>query len=215
MNTASRRARVAPVQLAAEARPAAGIGHNGGPPLDNSGSMFLWRRAVKKAWKTPPREIALRRLADAEQLGLSYRDYAAVLKDRGQRLRAAVLVVDAPADLLPTPTRNRIARLDTIPLCIAVRLPRLHGASWRPDDARLTELLAIDGERLQAGWIRRTGDAHFRDVPTLDHRIATLLSRFDLPPGAVFMVGTAAADHAAAQRAGLALYKPWDGYLRG
>lgn len=214
MKGVARRARAAPVQLAMEARPAAGIGHNGGPPLDNSGSMFLWRRAVKKAWKTPPREIALRRLAEAERLGLPYRDYAAVLKDRGQRLRGAMLVADAPADLLPTPTRNRIARLDTIPLCVAVRLPLLHGAGWRPEDARIGELLALDGERLQAGWIRRASDARFRRVPTLAERIGTLLDRFELPPGAVFMVGAGPADHAAAQRAGLALFKPWDAYLR-
>jgi hypothetical protein len=214
MTGAASRTRVTPVQLAAEARPAAGIGHNGGPPLDNSGSMFLWRRAVRRAWKTPPREIALRRLAEAEQLGLSYRDYAAVLKDRGQRLRGGVLVADAPADLLSMAVRDRLARLGTIALCVAVRLPRLHGADWRPDDHRITELLALDGERLQAGWVRRAGDARLREVPTLATRIGQLLARFDLPPGAVFMIGAGPADHAAAQRAGLALYKPWDDYLR-
>ena len=69
--------------------PLAPIGHNGGPPLEEpdpgaSGRLHLWRRAHKKAWKTPPREIALRRLARAEELGMSYRDYTAVILDSGR-----------------------------------------------------------------------------------------------------------------------------------
>jgi hypothetical protein len=65
-----------------------GIGHNGGPPLDpNAGwRRFCWKKAYALAWKTPPREIALRRLARAEELGLTYRQYTAVLLDRGLHL---------------------------------------------------------------------------------------------------------------------------------
>src|SRR5690348_8328066 len=67
--------------------PAASIGHNGGPPLDDprvgDWNYFCWRRAYKKAWKTPPREIALRRLARAEALGMSYREYQAIILDTG------------------------------------------------------------------------------------------------------------------------------------
>lgn len=65
------------------------IGHNGGPPLDepqpDSGGWngYCWRRAHAKAWKTPGREIALRRLKRAEELGMTYREYTAVILDRG------------------------------------------------------------------------------------------------------------------------------------
>jgi hypothetical protein len=60
------------------------IGHNGGPPLDPpSFRLFCWRKAYRAAWKTPPREIALMRLARAEELGVSYREYAAAILDRG------------------------------------------------------------------------------------------------------------------------------------
>ena len=66
------------------------IGHNGGPPLDldpddphASWRLFCWKRAVKRAWKTPPREIALRRLARAEALGITYRQYALEIMERG------------------------------------------------------------------------------------------------------------------------------------
>ena len=64
------------------------IGHNRGPPLDPESGWraFCWRRAHAKAWKTPPREIALARLARAEALGISYHEYAAVLLDRGIHL---------------------------------------------------------------------------------------------------------------------------------
>ena len=62
------------------------IGHNGGPPLDPPGAawrLFCWSKAHRAAWKTPPREIALRRLARAEELGMSYRAYTAVILDTG------------------------------------------------------------------------------------------------------------------------------------
>ncbi len=66
------------------------VGHNGGPPLDlepvdpgASWRLWCWRRAVKRAWKTPPREIALRRLARAQQLGISYRALTLEILERG------------------------------------------------------------------------------------------------------------------------------------
>jgi hypothetical protein len=63
-------------------------GHNNGPPLDDpdpalSWNHYCWRQAHKRAWKTPGREIALRRLKRAEELGMTYRQYTAVILDRG------------------------------------------------------------------------------------------------------------------------------------
>jgi hypothetical protein len=69
------------------------LGHNGGPPLEPeedpgavSWRSYVWRKAHKRAWKTPPREIALRRLARAEELGMSYHDYTLELLERGRHL---------------------------------------------------------------------------------------------------------------------------------
>ena len=64
------------------------IGHNRGPRLDPEAGWrnFCWRKAYAKAWRTPPREIALARLARAEALGISYHEYTAVLLDRGTHL---------------------------------------------------------------------------------------------------------------------------------
>jgi len=58
------------------------------PPLDPHAGwrLFCWKKAHARAWKTPPREIALARLARAEALGMSYREYTAVLLDTGVHL---------------------------------------------------------------------------------------------------------------------------------
>jgi hypothetical protein len=67
-----------------------GFGHNGGPPLDvpedpdASWRLFCWRKAHRAAWKTPPREIALRRLERAEAAGMSYREYTLEILERGR-----------------------------------------------------------------------------------------------------------------------------------
>lgn len=67
------------------------LGHNGGPALepdvpdpDASWRLYCWRRAHRAAWKTPPREIALRRLALAEATGMTYRDYTLEILERGR-----------------------------------------------------------------------------------------------------------------------------------
>jgi len=71
--------------------PQQGIGHNGGPPLEDEDEgaawrLFVWRKAHKKAWKTPPPEIALRRLERAEALGMTYREYTLEIMERGRYL---------------------------------------------------------------------------------------------------------------------------------
>lgn len=66
-----------------------GIGHNGGPPLESDdpggGRLYLWKRAKKKAFSAP-REIALRRLARAEELGMTYEAYTLEILERGRYL---------------------------------------------------------------------------------------------------------------------------------
>ena len=59
-----------------------------GPPLDPGADWrrFCWRKAYAGAWNTPPREIALARLARARAIGMTYREYTAVLLDTGVHL---------------------------------------------------------------------------------------------------------------------------------
>jgi hypothetical protein len=68
--------------------PLFGVGHNQGPALDPDAGwrLYCWKKAHARAWKTPPREIALARLARAEALGMTYREYTAVLLDKGVHL---------------------------------------------------------------------------------------------------------------------------------
>jgi hypothetical protein len=76
------------------AMPDRGLGDNGGPPLDpdtpddpdGSWRLFCWRKAHRSAWKTPPREVALRRLQRAEDLGMTYREYTLEILERGRHL---------------------------------------------------------------------------------------------------------------------------------
>jgi len=63
-------------------------GHNGGPPLEEEPPArgfvhYCWKRAHRAAWRNPGREIMLRRLKRAEELGMTYREYTAVILDRG------------------------------------------------------------------------------------------------------------------------------------
>lgn len=66
----------------------AGLGHNGGPPLDyvpgRSWRRWRWKKAHAAAWKTPPREIVLRRLRRARAAGMSYREYTLEILERGR-----------------------------------------------------------------------------------------------------------------------------------
>jgi hypothetical protein len=66
----------------------ASVGHNGGPPLEEpprTGGFvhYCWKRAHRAAWRNPGREIMLRRLKRAEELGMTYRAYTAIILDRG------------------------------------------------------------------------------------------------------------------------------------
>ncbi|AMJ60882.1 hypothetical protein [Bosea sp. PAMC 26642] len=72
----------------------AGIGGNGGPPLEEpphepewgKGEIdryFEWRSAHRRAWRKPP-AIALRRQERAEELGLTYEEYTLELLERGR-----------------------------------------------------------------------------------------------------------------------------------
>jgi hypothetical protein len=76
----------------------AGIGHNGGPPLDEHvpewgqggiGTYFAWRAASEAAFKKVPVETAIRRARKAQELGLTYREYQLEILERGIYLQAA------------------------------------------------------------------------------------------------------------------------------
>jgi hypothetical protein len=66
------------------------VGQNGGPALEDddpgaSWRLWCWRRAHERAWSAPS-EIALRRLARAEKLGMAYRQCTLEILERDQYL---------------------------------------------------------------------------------------------------------------------------------
>jgi hypothetical protein len=74
----------------------AGIGHNGGPPLDDHvpewgaggiGTYFAWRGASEAAFKKVPIETAIRRATKAQEIGLTYREYQLEILERGRFLQ--------------------------------------------------------------------------------------------------------------------------------
>lgn len=73
--------------------PRAGIGHNGGPPLDDEppGKLlfvrYRWKKAHATAWKSASRGITLFRLRRAEAAGVSYEEYMSTLLDTGRHLQ--------------------------------------------------------------------------------------------------------------------------------
>lgn len=177
----------------APGRPLASIGHNGGPPLELTFASYAWRKAHAKAWKTPPREIALARLKRAERVGLCYRDFQSVLMDRGVNLSAVVL---APGVLKAMPKAAVRAKLEVI-----------RGA---------TLLICLDPHELvDAGWLDHASEVIRATRADLPAAIIKVLGDRLLPPLAAFLVGTGDADLAIADAAGLPLYKPASEYFAG
>lgn len=185
-----------------------GIGHNGGPPLlDMSWSAWVWRRAVAKAWETPPREVALRRLRRAERLGLSYRDYTAALLDTGTHLSTALL-----------PLHHLHDGHGFAPRLLAA-LPQFQGrllviadgvASGRVTAAQCRSLLA---------WLNRDCDGRVEAVLALPFDPARsdaqraqvlrrLLQRHNAPRKECFWLGVTPAESVLAEAAGLGWFKP-------
>jgi len=64
--------------------PRFGIGHNNGPPLESVGwAGYCWRQSHARAWKNPPIEVIRLRLKRAQELGMTYREYTAIILDKG------------------------------------------------------------------------------------------------------------------------------------
>lgn len=169
------------------------IGHNGGPPLELTFRSYAWRKAHAKAWRTPPREVALARLERAERIGLTYRDYQSVLMDRGANLSAVVL---APGVLKAMPKA-----------AVRTKLAAIRGA---------TLFVCLDPhELIDADWLASASEVIRSARADLAAVIVEALSDRLLPPLAAFMVGASDADRAIAEKAGLPLYKPAAEYFAG
>jgi hypothetical protein len=72
--------------------PAAGLGHNNGPPLEEPVNdafvRYRWRKAHREAWANPSLSILRFRVARAEAAGVTYEEYVSELLDTGRHLQA-------------------------------------------------------------------------------------------------------------------------------
>ncbi len=64
------------------------LGHNNGPAWDalELFAAYCWKEAHRKAWTPPTWEIGVRRARRAEALGLTYKQYALEIMERGRYL---------------------------------------------------------------------------------------------------------------------------------
>lgn len=179
-----------------------GIGHNGGP-LDMSWEAWIWRRASAKAWKTPKPEIALRRMARAEKLGISYREFTAVILDTGAYLSTALV----PLGLVARVSRaaDGTTTVEARPE-MATKLARFGGRLLLVADPLIhgklpTEALVDLRASLSAALPCAVAAIGLRDD------VKGLLRAAAVPKQEVFFVGTGFADVAVAEGAGLSLFK--------
>ena len=191
-----------------------GIGHNLGPPLDQSWEAWIWRKAVAAAWKTPSREIALSRLRRAEALGLSYREFTAVLMDRGCSLGTVIVT-------LPGLIERRFRGL---PLASALKFDREAVAAIAT--LKAGEILVVARRDASNRILAQEGEQEFLAAlnARLEGKIAGLRIVDDKPgvaaaqlrawlkerfraPGEAFMVGSSFDDADLAEAAGLPLFK--------
>lgn len=192
------------------------LGHNNGPPLGDitevAGLMrqYAWRKAHKKAWRTPPIEIIRLRERAATQLGLSYRDYNAILMDRGHRPRAIFF------DLGGTLVRTRNNEIVTDASGRAMLMPGVRQKLQRltdcalfviADDARRKGVLNACIDQVNDLGASKVMDHVIRDVQgTTAERITGLLTKHAIPPSQAIMVGDTAEDQRCAEEAKLARF---------
>ena len=75
---------LAPFLFDSDASPVYGIGHNNGPPLESPNWIgYCWRKAHERAWANPPLEVIRLRMKRAQELGMTYREYTAIIMDKG------------------------------------------------------------------------------------------------------------------------------------
>lgn len=193
----------------------AGIGHNGGPPLDMSGVAVAWRRAHARAWKTPPREIVATRLRRAARLGLDYRDVTLALLDHGCHLSVLLLPLHHAVSVMRD--RDGGLRVTTAPE-LDEKLGRLDGRLLLLLDEAMTGPLDPPARRalLRAINERHDGKAEallvlpFRPMDTdaqRAQRLRRLLARHGAARQECVLLGLTWAEIRLAEAAGLGLFK--------
>lgn len=179
-----------------------GIGHNGGP-LDMSWEAWIWRRASAKAWKTPKPEIALRRMARAEKLGITYREFAAIILDSGAYLSTALVPLGLVARL--SRVADGTATVEARPEMVT-KLARFGGRLFLIADPLIHGKLSAEALLDLRVSLTAALPCAVEAVGLRDD-VKGLLRAAGVPKQEVFFVGTSFGDVAVAEGAGLSLFK--------
>jgi len=172
-----------------------GIGHNQGPSLAaGSWSGYCWRRARQAAWGNPPIEVIRRRKRRADELGLTYRQYAGILMDRGRLTEALIF------DLSEISGRERVSPFDRMAAKLrSLRNCKILAATTETGGDLVTEINArTDG--LIADWapypaemrpqhIDRRPEIARPSTEMLLKPILGMLARHMVTPSAAVMIG--------------------------
>jgi beta-phosphoglucomutase-like phosphatase (HAD superfamily) len=190
------------------------LGHNNGPPIgditDVGGLMrqYAWRKAHKKAWRTPPIEIVKLRHRAATQIGLSYRDYTAILMDRGHRPSAVFF------DLGGTLVRTRNNDIDIDRYGAATLMPGVRKKLQALSDCKLfviaesarpAETLTACIAQLNELCAGKIIDHLTRGKPATD-MVNHLLTKHAIPPSQAILVGATVESERCAEQAKLARF---------
>lgn len=180
-----------------------GIGHNGGPSMDEGASWraHCWRQARAALLPTLPVEVVRLRVARARELGLDYRTYAGVRASTGRDLVGFLFSTNAlrllrATDRLPEEVRARLAEL---------RADRAALVQPPLDPRAVLRLAPLDA----AHAAPRSTDtwAAARD------RVRAMLRDRRLPPDAVLMVAETGPEREWAEAARMAGFLPGARYF--
>ncbi|MEM6676376.1 MAG: hypothetical protein AAF675_00735 [Pseudomonadota bacterium] len=191
----------------------AGIGHNGGPPLDAAVSWrrHCWKVARQTTLPSAPLEVVRRRVARARALGLAYPAYASILAGTGRDVRAMLFTAGALAL-----TVSGIARRVALDEERAARLRALEDCGrliMVPEGTGLDGIGAALGT--QGIAVLGVGEAPDPEAGFGPRResVARLLAGPGLPADTVVMVGAAADERATAEAGRLAKFLAADLYF--
>lgn len=200
------------------------IGHNNGPPIDGPDSapdpaglrLRAWKKAHRAAFRAPSIEALQRRTHRANDMGLTYSQFTAVVLDRGRnpttlffglggvlaRLSGGAVKRDAQgAPLLMPGVKEKLAALRAKASFV---IENARSAEERADLLDIVRRIgaacrhAFTDARVSAGENDQTLPA-----PGL---INALLAEHQITPGESVLVGDSVAHEKAAERAGLALF---------
>jgi histidinol phosphatase-like enzyme len=205
------------------------LGHNNGPPIDeptDKGSLeraYSWRQAHKAIWRTPSVEVVKIRMRAAEDLGMSYKDYTAILMDRGRapnalffelagtlvRTRNNEIAVDNRGEVMLMPgVREKLSRLGDCSVFVIGNQARIRAGSLTASDFETCVKQVSDQTRrtITDHCLSDAGDEKSPLRLPAPGMVLHLLNKHLLQPARAVLIGDTIEHEECARRASLARF---------